>query len=411
MTIQEIEELTHQEIEQRMADIHADIETRGDQVTDAELTAYETEVKALEARKAKLIADNTRRSGLLSRVAGGETGAQVVRSFGRRQAEPAPEEQDRFDTPEYRKAFMEYVCRGVPIPAEMRADATTTTTDASAAIPTTYMNEIIKKVESYGELYAMARKTNIQGGVRVPILTLKPEAQWIGETASESQKLSSDAYVQFDYKGLEVKIAQTLLASVTTLVAFQAQFVPLAAEAMVKALEIAMFNGNGTTQMLGVLKDTRVPEANVITLAAADFTTWAGWKKKVFAKMKKAYRTGDFIMAQGTFDGYIDGMVDTNNQPIGRVNYGIDGEEKYRFGGKTVRTVEDDVIKAYDDAATGDVVAVFMKAGDYCVNSNLQMRTVKWEDHDTNELKNKCTMVADGKMLDVNGVLIIKKGA
>lgn len=403
--------MTIQEIEQRMADIHADIEQRGDRVTEDELNAYETEVADLEARKAQMIADNARRSGLLNRLAGAEPGVTVMRAFNRGQAAPAAAETDRFDTPEYRKAFMEYVCRGVPIPNEMRADATTTTSDASAVIPTTYMNEIIKKLDAYGEIYAMARKTNIQGGVRVPLLTLKPEARWIGEAASETQKIQANEYIQFDYKGLEVKIAQTLLASVATLPVFQAQFVPLAAEAMVKALEIAMFNGNGTTQMLGVLNDARVPEANVITLAAADFTTFSGWKKKVFAKMKKAYRTGDFIMAQGTFDGYIDGMVDTNGQPIGRVNYGIEGEEKYRFAGKTVRTVEDDVIKAYDDAATGDVVAVFMKAGDYCVNSNMQMRAVKWEDHDDNTLKNKCTMIADGKMLDVNGVLIIKKGA
>lgn len=32
--------------------------------------------------------------------------------------------------------------------------------------------------------------------------------------------------------------------------------------------------------------------------------------KKVFGKMKKSYRNGTFYMAQSTFDGYIDGMVD-----------------------------------------------------------------------------------------------------
>ena len=54
------------------------------------------------------------------------------------------ENEDPHDTKEYRTAFMNFVCRGVPIPAELRTDAVTTTTDASAVIPTTILNEITK---------------------------------------------------------------------------------------------------------------------------------------------------------------------------------------------------------------------------------------------------------------------------
>ena len=127
--------------------------------------------------------------------------------------------------------------------------------------------------------------------------------------------------------------------------------------------------------------------------------------------MKKSYRNGIFLMAQSTFDAYIDGMVDKNGQPIGRVNYGIDGGETYRFGGKTVMTVEDDVISAYDDASTGDVVAIFINPTDYAINSNMSLSVVKWTDNDTNTIKNKAILICDGKLVDANGVLIIKKGA
>ncbi|MCI1113975.1 phage major capsid protein, partial [Stenotrophomonas maltophilia] len=92
----------------------------------------------------------------------------------------------------------------------------------------------------------------------------------------------------------------------------------------------------------------------------AAFKDWSEWKKKVFAKMPLAYKAGAvFLMASGTFEGYVDGMVDANGQPIGRVNYGIATGPQERFGGKDVILVEDDVIANYDDAATGDVVAVF----------------------------------------------------
>lgn len=321
-------------------------------------------------------------------------------------------EVDPHDTVEYRQAFMEYVCRNVPMAAELRADAVTSTGDVGAVIPTTILKEIIQELKSFGNVYALVRKLNVQGGVAIPILSLKPEATWIGETTpSESKKLEAKNSITFSYFGVECKIAQTLLANVTTLDAFQQLFVPLAAEAIVKALEIAIFNGNGTTQPLGVTKDTRVPADNVIEMTPEDIKSWAAWHTKVKAKMKKAYRNGTFFMNQATFDGYIDGMEDKNGQPVGRTNYGINGEETYRFMGKAVETVEDELISSYDDAATGDVIGVFMKPTDYAINSNLQMITVKWTDHDTNQIKNKCVMICDGKLIDANGVLIIKKAA
>ena len=315
---------------------------------------------------------------------------------------------DHADTVEYREAFMNYVCRNTPIPMELRE--ATSTTDASAVIPTTLLHEIIREMDSYGNIWAKVRKLNVQGGVEIPVLSLIPTATWVGETTpSEDQKVQANNKISFSYFGIECKIAQTLLASVTTIEAFQSLFVTLATEAIVKAIEVAIIKGTGSGQPTGITVDTRVPNANKISMSAEDFGSWEGWKKKVFGKMKKAYRNGIFLMAQGTFDGYIDGMVDSVGQPIGRVNYGIDGGEVYRFGGKTVETVEDDVIADYESASSGDVVAVFVDLNNYGVNSNMNMNVVKWTDHDNNQVKNKATMIVDGKLIDPNGVLIIKK--
>lgn len=320
---------------------------------------------------------------------------------------------DPTDTVEYRTAFMNFVCRGVAIPRELRADSITTTTDAQAVIPFSYIQEIIKETKVYGDIYAKVRHLNVQGGVMIPILSLKPTATWItantGTSESDKQKLVAKDAIMFSFYGLECKVAQTLLANVTTLDVFQREFTTLAAEAMVQAMEIAIFKGDGNGQPMGILNDTRVPADNKITMTAEEFETWTAWCKKVFGAMKKAYRSGTFIMAQGTFDGYINGMVDSNGQPIGRVNYGITDGETYRFGGKEVLTVEDDILPNYDSAGSGDVVAVFVKLSDYGVNSNLQMQVVKWTDHDTNEIKNKCILICDGKLIDPHGVLLIVK--
>lgn len=312
----------------------------------------------------------------------------------------------------YEHAFMNFVCRGTPVPGKyLNLAESTTTSTAPAPIPKTLLKEIIRELKAYGGIYNKVRMLNIQGGVEVPILSVLPTATWVGESASESQKLASTEKVTFSYYGLECKLSQSILSNVVSVEEFNALFVPLCVEAIITALEKAIISGDGSSKPLGIVKDTRISSTNVITLSPEDMASWAAWKKKVFGKMKKAYRNGEFIMAQGTFDGYIDGMVDSNGQPIGRVNYGIENGESYRFGGKVVETVEDDLLTSYDSASTGDVIAIFADLKNYAINTNMQMTTTKWTDNDANEVKTKVMLICDGKLLDPNGVLIIKKGA
>ena len=321
-------------------------------------------------------------------------------------------EEDVFATKEYRTAFMDFCKTGV-MNAEYRIDAFTSTVEAAAIIPTTIMAEIVKKLESYGSIYAKIRKLNVAGGVSFPILSLKPVATWITQaTPSDRKQLNTSTTVSFSYFGLECKVASSLIVNLAKLPAFESTFANLAVEAMVKAIDISVVAGVGTTQPLGIINDVRVPAGQIITLSAADFQTWEGWKKKIFAKIPLSYRAGgSWIMAAGTFDGYIDGMVDANGQPIARTNYGIIDAAQERFGGREVLLVEEDVMLSYDAAANGDVVAVFVRLSDYGFNSNLQMNVYRWLDQDLNQWVDKVIMVADGKLIDANGVVIVKKGA
>jgi len=327
---------------------------------------------------------------------------------------------DPFGTIEYRQAFMQFAKTGKVTEAlrpdlqpELRADAMTTAADVSAVIPSTILNEIVQKVEVYGQVFSRVRKTSIRGGVTVPILSLKPTATWIGEAAtSDKQKVQANTNVSFSYYGLECKISTSLLADTVTLAGFENTLVDLITEAMVKALDAAIISGDGNNKALGITQDNRVPADQIVTLAAADFVEWDEWKKQVFAKMPLSYKAGAvFLMASGTFEGYIDGMVDANGQPIGRVNYGITDGAQERFGGKEVVLVEDDIIANYDDAAAGDVVAIYCNLRNYAINSNMQMTMFRYLDHDTNEWVDKAILIADGKLIDPNGVVIVKKGA
>jgi HK97 family phage major capsid protein len=315
---------------------------------------------------------------------------------------------------EYRNAFMGYMKNG-QLDAEFRNDTFTSTTDGSAIVPTTIINDIIKKIETYGNLYARVRKTNVAAGMSIPILSLKPVASWIGEgTGSERLKVTANTNISFNYYGLECKIAQSLILNLVSLPVFENSLITLISEAMIKAIDTAILKGTGDGQPLGVLVDTRVVAGQKITITPADFAKWAEWKKQVFAKIPLSYDGGALIMAKGTFDGYIDGMVDTTGQPIARVTYGIDGTIAYRFGGKEVILVEDDLIKPFDtatgNATTGDVVAVYINLKDYVINTNMQMSMLRYTDNDLNQIVDKAIMVVDGKLADALGVIVIKKG-
>lgn len=411
----------------------ADRESRAKQLREKiKASSDANEVRALgetleavleELRDAKAQLDaldddgNDGEGGGNSNPAGGDEGrgANPMHNFRQRaqyntSGQPS-EDVDPHDTKEYRTAFMNFVCRGVPIPKELRD--TTMTSDATAVIPTTLLHEFIKEVKVYGEIYAKVRKLNVQGGVQIPVLSLKPTATWItantGTEETEAQKLQAKETISFSYYGLEVKLSQTLLTNVVTLDMFQEEFPKLAAEAMVHAIEVAIVKGDGKGRPLGIINDPRVTK--VVEMTEEEFGSWAAWHKKVFSTMPKAYRTGSFTMSQGNFEGYINGMVDDNGQPIGRVNYGIDGGETYRFGGKTVDTVENDILPDFASAAAGDVVATFGKWSDYGVNTNMQMQVNKWTDHDTHEIKNNCVLICDGKLIDAHGTILIKKKA
>ena len=388
------------EIAARMQEIRSAL-SGTDQVDVAALTA---EVEALTAEKGTIEA----RNALMNKI---PSGVPIVNPEQRANDDVA----DKFASMEYRQAFMQFAKTGKAVPAgfEARSDAFTAVTDAAAVVPTTILDELIKQMKTYGHIFARVRKLGIKGGVDVPILSLKPTATWIGETpTSDRQKVQANTKVQFSYYGLECKVATSLLADTVTLASFESTIITLIVEAMTKAIDLAIIKGSGTGQPLGITLDPRVPAGNIITLSSADFASWEGWKKKFWSKIPLSYRAGgSFITAAGTFEGYIDGMTDANGQPVGRVNQGITDGPQERFNGREVILVEDDVITPYEAAATNDIVAVFCKLGDYAINSNLQLAMYRWLDHDINQYVDKALLIADGKILDPNGVIIVKKGA
>lgn len=313
---------------------------------------------------------------------------------------------------EYRQAFADYVKTGRW--SFSNEDELITTEDVGKAIPTTIMKEFIKKLTAYGQLYSLVRKINIKGGVEFPISELVPTVTWISETApSDTQKVPTvKTSVSFGYHVCEARIAQSLLSQVVTLDILEDEIARLLAEAFMREFDRVIINGTGTGQPLGIANDTRVPTDNIVSFSATDMADWTKFRKNLFAKIPLAYRgEGVLVMTAATWESNIMTLKDANNRPLYQETYNPqNGKIECRFAGRNVVLVESDILADYDTATAGDVWGVYLKPTDYCINTNMQLTMKRYFNEDTNRWINKGICILDGKLLDTNGVFVLKKG-
>lgn len=401
------------EIEARLAQIKQELTTRAAELKEDEITALESEVTALQEERAALQQAAEKRKALLTRIANGETvgddgegdGAAptVLRNF---KGADGAGDNDKFDSMAYRKAFMQYVCRGAKIPAEYRADAVSTTTDVGATIPTTVLNQIVEKLESTSMILALVTRTAYKGGVSIPVSTVKPTATWVNEGAgSDKQKknIKKDGMITFAYHKLRCAVAVSLEVDTMAISAFETLLINNIVEAMTKALEQAIISGDGAGKPKGILAETPAEgqELDSAKPAYADLIA-------AEAALPQAYENGAvWCMSKKTFMQYY-GLTDTNGQPIGMVNYGIAGKPERTLLGRAV--VCCDYVTSYADSMTANTVFAFLfNFKDYVLNTNYAMGVKKYEDNDTDDMVTKGIMLADGKVVDKNSLVTLKK--
>ena len=395
-----------QEIIERLAAIAAELETRSDKLTADQLTAIENEVKTLKEQRVALEEAQQRRQKLLQGISDGSIPARVVRTFGPDGGVRTEASADRFDTLEYRRAFMRHVTSGAAIPAEFRADEVTSTTDVGAVIPTTVLNRIIEKMEAVGMILPLVTRTSYRGGVSIPVSSAKPVATWVAEGAgSDKQKKDTSGTVTFAYHKLRCAVAVTLEVDTMAMSAFEALLVNNIVEAMVKAIEQAIISGSGSGQPKGILTESPPTGQNISVVAPA-------YKDLIDAEaaLPLAYENGAvWCMSKKTFMAY-QGITDTNGQPIGRVNYGIAGKPERTLLGRTV--VLCDYVTSYaSSAAAGTKIGFLFNFKDYLLNTNYNMGLKRYEDNNTDDQVTKAVMLVDGKVVDKNSLVTLSKAS
>lgn len=318
-------------------------------------------------------------------------------------------EDDLTNSLEYRKAFMNYVTKGTSIPGEFKnANANTKTTDVGEMIPETVLTKIIEKMEATGMILPLVTRTSYKGGLTIPTSTVKPVATWVAEGAGSDKQKKTTGSITFAYHKLRCAISNSLEVDVMALPVFETTFINNVVEAMTKALEQSIINGNGQGKPKGILAETVVTGQNVDITKAGKLE----YKTLIAAEsaLPLSYENGAvWFMTKKTFMEFV-GMTDAQGQPIARVNYGINGQADRTLLGR--RVVLNDYMASYDQAGeTEHVFAFLFNPSDYILNSNLNMTIKRYEDNETDDMVTKALMLVDGKVIDKNSLVTLTKKA
>lgn len=313
-------------------------------------------------------------------------------------------EEDLTNSVEYRKAFMNYVSRGVEMPREfMNANENTKTTDASVMIPTTVLEKIIEKIEATGMILPLVTRTSIKGGVTVPTSTVKPVASWVAEgSSSDKQKKPVKGTITFAYYKLRCAVSMSLEMDTMALQVFETTLINNVVEAMTKSIEQSIINGTGIGQPKGILTETP-NEGQSLDVATIDYDTLINAESALPLEYESS---AVYCMTKKTFMSY-QGMKDSAGQPIARVNYGIGGKPERTLLGRQV--ILCNYIPSFDTATSQEAFAFLFNFKDYVLNTNLNMTMKRYEDNDTDDQVTKAIMLVDGKVLQKDSLVVLKK--
>lgn len=352
---------------------------------DCDLNDIESKLNALEAEEMEIRKKQT----ICGRLDSGEI---VGKDMGKDNNDM---DENVVDSLEYRKAFAQYVTTGKRIPAEVRSSIQTA--DAGSVIPTTIMGKIVEKLEGYGGIYGMVTHTAYPAGVTIPTSTALPVAEWVAEGAGTENKKKTYGTITFAGNKVRVSVSVSLELSVQALEVFEANLADNVANAMIKAFDIAIINGTGVGCPKGILTETPVETVTATKLNYELLNTIEG-------AIPSAYDDNAVIVMSKKTLFALRSLKDATGVVAIET---VDGKPIYSLLGR--RVVISPTMPDFNKATTGDVIAFAVDLSQYILNFNYQLKVSRREDWDTEDQQMKAVAVADGKLVDANGLVFIAK--
>lgn len=297
-TRSQIMAMTADELDTTTAEIRAHMDDQ-----DADLENFNQAMDWINERRSALIAEETRRRELRSRIAGGE--GIVIRSGS---FEPAAARPIGPDSPEYRTAWLMNL-QGKPLTAEQRSPLS----NGSYVIPQETLNKVYGKMELYPLLNAVD-VMHIPGTVEIPVEGTVNAANVVAMGTAATDSADSLAHVTLtNYKFIKtVEITADVMAMAVD--AFENWLVDRLANKIYRLITGLVATGNGSSTVTG------------LTSISASSTTGGTYTKTgityadvlaIIAHLPSEYLpNAKFVMSRSDFFTAILGLTDTYGQPI-----------------------------------------------------------------------------------------------
>ena len=232
---------------------------------------------------------------------------------------------DVYASAEYRSAFykslmgkelnaVERVAFNRAMELEKRNDAYTTSSNTPVIIPTTTLNEVVKKARLMGGLIAECRAFNVPSKISVPVATPASKAVWNTEGADVATEQPSIAAVNFDANEIIKVFSISAKVKTMSIDAFESYLTEELTNCVMACLADGIVNGTGSGQGTGIETGITWNEGtNLLTTTALTFQNITN----VIAKLKRGYSKGaKFAMNNATLYNSVYGLMDGNKRPV-----------------------------------------------------------------------------------------------
>lgn len=232
---------------------------------------------------------------------------------------------DVYASAEYRNAFykslmgkelnaVERVAFNRAMELEKRNDAYTTSSNTPVIIPTTTLNEVVKKARLMGGLIAECRAFNVPSKISVPVATPASKAVWNTEGADVATEQPSIAAVNFDANEIIKVFSISAKVKTMSIDAFESYLTEELTNCVMACLADGIVNGTGTEQGTGLETGITWNEGtNLVTTTALTFQNIT----TVISKLKRGYSKGaKFAMNNTTLYNSVYGLMDANKRPV-----------------------------------------------------------------------------------------------
>jgi HK97 family phage major capsid protein len=306
-----------QDIEKRAKEIKRVVETD----PNADIESLNIELEGLKQAKYNIEQRSQKPAQQFNPITGAsfETGASYEAREG-----------DVFASPEYRSAFFKSLLgqqltavedaafkRAMDIvKAERRADAFNTVTSAAAVLPTTTLNEVIKKARTMGGLLPVCRGFNLPTNISVPVGTPATKASWHTEGQAVESEKNTVAAVSFSGHEILKVFSISAAAKKMSIAAFESYIIDELNACVMECIADALVNGTGEGQGTGLETITWTAGTNAVEYANGSTPDYADFVATM-ALLKRGYSQGaKWAMNNATLYTHVYGIVDNNGRPI-----------------------------------------------------------------------------------------------